>query len=159
MEVGKKFGNEEAGSDPAPKKKKVLTLTVLVDGTERTLTIPENKVVKIELPKLKKIDIELIKRVVFGYFSRTDNYNNETEFTENKNKVFVCALTKDRGPRTDHGGGRNGDGWMEQDQLDRVAAPYRKKWQPKAGYEATGYFEYGEKGHIAAQFDIIGEAN
>ena len=110
------------------------------------------------------INLEKIKEIVFAHFPKRDMYSNETEFHTTPTGAWVAAQTKDRGPRTDHGGGHDGDGWMDDSQISSVAAPYKKKWQPKIdavvkaiedlGYSAKGYFEYGEKGHVGAQFTI-----
>lgn len=75
------------------------------------------------------------------------------------------VLTGDRGPRTDHGGGDDGEDWMSYEDITRHAEPYRKKWQPKAdalqaslrggGYPtATVRVDYGEKGHITLAINI-----
>ena len=67
--------------------------------------------------------------------------------------------TGDRGPRTDLGGGENGDDWMSDEQIRDVARPYIKKWKPKAqqmqkdlkkkGITASVGVDYGEKGNVA----------
>ena len=75
--------------------------------------------------------------------------------------------TPDRGPRQDHGG-PDGDGWMGATEVERLFAPYRKKWQPRverleralkdAGYKnARVGLEYGEKGHIGVNVMITNE--
>jgi hypothetical protein len=63
----------------------------------------------------------------------------------------------DRGPRTDHGGGDDGDEWMDDHQLESVENEYEEKHKSKitraetalekAGIEASVQFDYGEKGH------------
>ena len=79
--------------------------------------------------------------------------------------IDVAIYTKDRGPRTDHGGGEDGDGWMSPGQIQRIATPYHKKWDPiiksaikklkENGFKhVEGHMEYGEKGHIMLQFII-----
>jgi hypothetical protein len=72
--------------------------------------------------------------------------------------------TKDRGPRTDHGGGEDGDDWMDDEQIRQARAPYVKKWGPrleqlktdlkKYGIQAEAYVDYGEKGHVTLQLTI-----
>jgi hypothetical protein len=67
--------------------------------------------------------------------------------------------TGDRGSRTDHGGGYDGDGWMDDDQVAAASSPFKNKWDPvckeieadlrKKGYtDARVVVDYDEKGHI-----------
>lgn len=96
-----------------------------------------------------------IKEIVNNRFYGS-KYN--IDFFENG----FCIFTPDRGSRTDHGGGEDGDGWMSNEQIRRCAAPFHAKWDPKikellneirkAGYEAEGAMDYGEKGHISLDF-------
>lgn len=77
---------------------------------------------------------------------------------------FFSAETGERGPRTDHGGGPDGDGWMSPSQIEKYRQPYVKKWKPKmekmikdlakSGIKADWDLEYGEKGHIMLQVRI-----
>jgi len=72
--------------------------------------------------------------------------------------------TGDRGPRTDHGGGEDGDEWMDDEQQEEEFAPYIKKWAPKAkqmesdlkkkGIDSTVGVGWGEKGHIYIEVRI-----
>jgi len=72
--------------------------------------------------------------------------------------------TDDRGPRTDHGGGDDGEDWMDDEQIRDAAAPYYRKWKgpmaqmekdlAKKGITATVRMDYGEKGHIALDVNI-----
>ena len=72
--------------------------------------------------------------------------------------------TEDRGPRTDHGGGEDGEEWMSSAQQQREFAPYMKKWAPKAkemqnallkqGIIAHVSPHWGEKGHIYLEVTI-----
>lgn len=73
--------------------------------------------------------------------------------------------TGERGPRTDHGGGEDGDGWMSPGQIERLRQPYEKKWMPilkdfqkrltKHGIQTSEpYVDYGEKGHISLQLSV-----
>ncbi len=98
-------------------------------------------------PTPKQTPLDIIKSNISGV-KWNDEGNGE-----------YWGQTNDRGPRTDHGGGEDGEDWMSSSQIEQYAAPYRKKWQPridkaveelkKAGYKANGYMEYGEKGHIS----------
>ena len=35
-------------------------------------------------------------------------------------------VSKDRGPRTDHGGGEDGDDWADEEQIEEWAQPFRE---------------------------------
>lgn len=94
----------------------------------------------------------------------------EMDFSVSRDGVGDAYIqTNDRGARTDHGGGDDGDGWMSNSQIEREAAPFKKKWQPRIdsvleklgslGFSAKGAMDYGEKGHIGLQFwDIKSKA-
>ena len=107
---------------------------------------------------MTKENLEIIKTEVFKQFQKTDRHGNEADVNTYKEEVTICCHTDDRGPRTDHGGGEDGDGWMSSEQIARCAAPYEKKYQPKIdsvvsslrklGFDTRGHVEYGEKGHI-----------
>jgi len=68
-----------------------------------------------------------------------------------------------RGPRLDHGGGPDGDDWLEDWEVDVLRAKYRKKFDiyldqivkyiREAGYpKARARLDIGEKGHVTATF-------
>jgi len=89
-----------------------------------------------------------------------DNYN------KGNNTLYYYLDTNERGPRTDHGGPPDGDGWMTYDQIERLRKSYEKKWKPilkdfMKGLRSKGikafdeYVEYGEKGHIALQIKVV----
>jgi hypothetical protein len=70
-----------------------------------------------------------------------------------------------RGPRTDHGGGDDGEGWMSSRQIEKVSKPYFKQAKPKMdrikqqlkdlGYRVKDLrLDYGEKGHISVDGQI-----
>lgn len=94
-----------------------------------------------------------IKSASPSYRIEWDNWGNS--FT---------GYTGDRGPRTDHGGGEDGQGWMSNAQQQRAFAPYMKKWAPKAkemqkallkqGIIANVSPSWGEKGHIYLEVTI-----
>lgn len=78
---------------------------------------------------------------------------------------WLGSSTGDRGPRTDHGGGEDGDDWMSSEQIRAAAAPYDKKWRPRLeqlakdlkakGLSVSKYYvDYGEKGHVFLQLEI-----
>lgn len=109
--------------------------------------------------------IDIIKNSLYSYLSREDDENEriQTSFRDGKFNVYVS--TRDRGPRTDHGGPPDGDGWMTYDQIENAAKPYRQKYKPileKLGKDLkTGGFkmtnssvDYGEKGHISLDVTI-----
>lgn len=93
------------------------------------------------------------------YRSREGN-----KFEGQKGYSYLDFETGDRGPRTDHGGGEDGDGWMSDEQVRRIAKPYGDKWSPrlkqlekdlaKEGLIVQGYVDYGEKGHVTLQLQI-----
>lgn len=75
----------------------------------------------------------------------------------------------DRYSRHDHGGGRNGDGWMDPEdikdeykmgekkhkaKLDRVNAVLSKN-----GFKPTAKFDLGEKGHFSLEFKLERDPN
>lgn len=73
--------------------------------------------------------------------------------------------TGDRGPRTDHGGGDDGDDWMDDEQIRSYREPYVKKWMPilktfQDRLKTKGIaiknlnVDYGEKGHISLHIEI-----
>lgn len=86
------------------------------------------------------------------------------KFEGEKGDYYLYFSTDDRGPRTDHGGGEDGDDWMDDEQIRQVSRPYINKWSPrlqqleqdlaKEGVIAQGYVDYGEKGHVSLQLKI-----
>ena len=87
------------------------------------------------------------------------------EYKGREGEMIYHLSTNDRGPRTDHGGGDDGDGWMSSGQIRRAALPYEKKWNPilknfkaklrERGIKVTNYdVEYGEKGHIGLNLTV-----
>lgn len=78
---------------------------------------------------------------------------------------YFDLSTNDRGPRTDHGGPPDGDGWMDNRQIEQVRAPYVAKWMPRLKdfqerLKKQGiiidrlYVDYGEKGHISLGIEV-----
>jgi hypothetical protein len=78
---------------------------------------------------------------------------------------WLSFYTQDRGPRTDHGGGDDGDGWMSPGQINKLKAPYEARWVPRLkelvkalklkGIKVANYdVDYGEKGHIMLGLEI-----
>jgi hypothetical protein len=67
------------------------------------------------------------------------------------------SMEVDRGPRTDHGGGEDGDDWLDYHQLEDLEKEYKEKHQTKINslivalkdlkVKGVVSFEYGEKGH------------
>lgn len=73
--------------------------------------------------------------------------------------------TGERGPRTDHGGGEDGEDWMDSEQVEQLRQPYVRKWMPilkdfqarlaKRGIKTEEpYVDYGEKGHVSLQLTV-----
>ena len=66
----------------------------------------------------------------------------------------------DRGQRTDHGGGSDGDGWLSYEEVERLRKSYESKYKvqleklksvfPKSNIT----LDYGEKGHISIIIEI-----
>jgi len=78
--------------------------------------------------------------------------------------IQLSIYTGERGPRTDHGGGEDGDGWMDHSQVQRLQKAAEKRWKPEVvkmkealarrGFNLKeSHIEYGEKGHIS--IDIV----
>ena len=75
-------------------------------------------------------------------------------------KSFTAYIdTGERGPRTDHGGGPDGDGWMSYEQVEKLRKTYGKPFEPTLDkiknefgkrFKGTikGQVDYGEKGHV-----------
>jgi hypothetical protein len=77
--------------------------------------------------------------------------------------------TGERGPRTDHGGGEDGDGWLSSSEIQKLAKPYKMHYEPKLkdlantlkskGITVEEYYvDYGEKGHVSLQIKISPES-
>lgn len=115
-----------------------------------------------ESDKVKIIDI--VRHSMYSYLGRSDEGEPvQTSFRDGKFNLYIS--TRDRGPRTDHGGGEDGDGWMSSDEIRRVARPYEQKYKPilerlvkdlkSGGFKVTqSYVDYGEKGHISLDVSI-----
>jgi len=52
------------------------------------------------------------------------------EYKGREGEMIYHLSTNDRGPRTDHNGGPDGEGWMSPGQIRQAASPYEKKWNP-----------------------------
>ena len=118
-------------------------------------------VMQARTPSTKFKSLQDVTDVVNGYWRYEgkweDGWGNQ-----------LTLHTNDRGPRTDHGGPPDGDGWMDYHQIEQAAAPYRAKWLPRLkelaqrlkekGIKVKGYdVDYGEKGHIALNLEISEE--
>lgn len=86
-----------------------------------------------------------------------------TYFNSDGLNITFSVGPVDRGPRTDHGGGEDGDDWMDDYQLQEVEEEYYNKNKSKleklksllkeefSEYESEfsdPKIDYGEKGHI-----------
>ena len=69
---------------------------------------------------------------------------------------FFSAETGDRGPRTDHGGGEDGDEWMDDYQQEDEFAPYMKKWTPKAQQMEKDLLKKGITADVGVGWDEKG---
>lgn len=117
------------------------------------------------MSKAKKLNFEEVEAIVKGMISGVHTWQNEDE---GKGAFFFFGETNDRGSRTDHGGGSDGDGHMDWDMIEANAAPFRAKWQPimdnvKAEMEKLGFevafstMDYGEKGHISVACRVLNQ--
>lgn len=71
--------------------------------------------------------------------------------------TWFVAFNVDRGPRQDHGGGEDGDEWLEDYEVEELEEEYyelrikavnrMKAHFVKKGFKVDIDFEYGEKGH------------
>ncbi len=117
--------------------------------------------------KTKKQKKGLTFEQVFELINQKWPYRNRegNKFEGGKDSYYLDFNTDDRGPRTDHGGPPDGDGWMSNEQIRQVAKPYYDKWRPRldqlekvlkfyAGISVKTYVDYGEKGHVALQLKI-----
>lgn len=104
---------------------------------------------------------KLDKLAILGVLNNTWSYRGTWE----GEKGSYYLATDDRGPRTDHGGGDDGDGWMSSGQIARVAKPYEEKWNPRLkSFVArlkekdlkvkNAYVDYGEKGHVSLNLEL-----
>lgn len=117
---------------------------------------------------LKKTNKELKKdsfiALLPDILNNTWNHSGKWEKDEYYPSRFGLE-TGQRGPRTDHGGGEDGDGWMSNEQIRRVSKPYYDYWNPKLAnfkkqLKEKGIvlnnidMEYGEKGHIYLELSV-----
>lgn len=107
-----------------------------------------------------EIGKEIIKNIQNQVRLESDDYC-ESEFSDHPIPNFVFTIgALDRGPRVDHGGGDDGDDWLEDYQVDELLEEYKKSNQNKIdkitsliqskleGFFLRNEFEYGEKGHL-----------
>ena len=69
----------------------------------------------------------------------------------------MLMIEVDRGPRVDHGGGDDGDEWLDDNQQEELEDRYKEKHKSKISslesalkelkIEGQVSFDYGEKGH------------
>lgn len=74
------------------------------------------------------------------------------------------SLTIDRYRRHDHGGGEDGDGWLDDHEIDNDFRQGEKEHQSKInrvnqileenGYNPSAQFELGEKGHFSIEVNL-----
>lgn len=91
----------------------------------------------------------------------TEDYSScEYEAKNNKELYEFTVGALDRGPRVDHGGGEDGDDWMDDHQVKELeekffsqnkhkvelAVDIVKKSLPE--FKVTYNLDYGEKGHV-----------
>jgi hypothetical protein len=67
--------------------------------------------------------------------------------------------------RHDHGGGADGDGWLDEDEIDRDFERGKEEFSGEliyvnqalesAGFEPNAYFELGEKGHFSIEISLV----
>lgn len=107
----------------------------------------------LEAVKIKNFSDEEIYKFAISLGFKKDSI----ELFRNKDNSLrtVMIITGDRGLRTDHGGGRDGDGWLDSYQIENLRKPYVKKYADQCkklekffkGYKTQ--IDYGEKGHIS----------
>ena len=111
--------------------------------------------------KVKKVDVDALKKEIKNSINIDWDFINEYQ----SSYISFYGETDDRGPRTDHGGGEDGDDWADEEQIEEWARPFRDKWYPrldklKADLTKKGYkvdrvgMEYGEKGHIGLEVSV-----
>lgn len=137
--------------------------------TLRSRLEPEKVLVLSDLKSLlppKKTKRQLSKEAKLAEVPKILNSNWFDRGTwEDEGRGYYSLETGDRGPRTDHGGGDDGDGWMSPGQIQRVAKPYYDKWNPRLKTFITrlkekgvkvksAYVDYGEKGHISLNLEL-----
>lgn len=126
-------------------------------------TAPVAATPKVKASKLKSLEEVLpIINSSWSYkpWKLEDEYNTPIDAKD----VYLASESGDRGPRIDHGGGEDGDGWMDDEQVRDVSAPYYKKWKPrleqlkqelkKKGIDVETYVDYGEKGYVFLQLKV-----
>lgn len=132
-------------------------------GISKESTSTETKPVK-EVPKKEKNISELSSESVEGDIRsllKPGMKITDLHLSRDNTYFDTYIQTPDRGPRTDHGGGVDGDEWMDDYQLESVSKPYREKYKPfmeslktnleKKYKDVDVYFDYGEKGHVGIQ--------
>ncbi|MCP4914646.1 MAG: hypothetical protein GY909_16135 [Oligoflexia bacterium] len=115
----------------------------------------------------KKLSPEQIEKICsllrgsIGFHKEYGGMEKEVNLKEQKNgSYFLEVYPVDRGPRTDHGGGEDGDEWLDDYQLESLHDEYFSKNQRKVnkikdiilnetGVEIEVLMDYGEKGHIS----------
>jgi len=114
--------------------------------------------------KLSEIKDELFKKLTDNIRTGADGCD-WSEVSGDDKRLYIQIGAIDRGPRTDHGGGDDGDDWMDDCQLDDLREEYTKKNQRSidrvkeivkemTGIEAKVSIDYGEKGHCMLDIEV-----
>jgi hypothetical protein len=77
----------------------------------------------------------------------------------------ALRMEVDRGPRIDHGGGEDGDDWLDDHEVDELSDRYKEKHitkiervkdtVTKLKVDCSVEFYYGEKGHCSIFVAVI----
>jgi hypothetical protein len=109
----------------------------------------------LEAVKIKNFSDEEIYKFAISLGFKKDMIEVSRNGKDKDNFEHIWIVTGDRGPRTDHGGGKDGDGWLDSYQIEHFKKPYVKKYADQCkklekffkGYKTQ--IDYGEKGHIS----------
>ncbi len=107
----------------------------------------------LETVKIKYFSDEEIYKFIISLGFKKD----AIELFRNKDNSLrtIWINTGDRSLRTDHGGGKDGSGWLDSYQIENLRKPYIKKYTKecqkleKFFKEYKVHIDYGEKGHIS----------
>jgi hypothetical protein len=157
-----KKGSHPGVSEKKPEEKPSPTPQPVPTPTPKPTPAPQPKPKPEEKKKLSAANVAEIQSILRSEASRVDWEGDGEGYGDGSG--YFYGHTQDRGPRTDHGGGESGEGWMDDAQIARVAAPYMEKWGPitdrmlkklrEKGYVADGGPQYGEKGHIYLEIRV-----
>ena len=135
----------------------------LPDTTPEDFTPQEKEKKPRKNKKISDDDINTIKSTLKMAFRGFDGFEYDLE--KDGTEAEVEFFSGYRGPRTDHGGGEDGDEWMDDYQVAEVrnraiktltpSIKNAKKWLANKKYKIKEFYvEYGEKGHVYIQYTL-----